>query len=229
MRGSHDGSYDYAHTLRDGNFWKSARDPRDTGETYDLVVVGGGISGLAAATSIALKPILPRRFSSSTITTTLAAMPSEMSFVPADACSSPTAGRYPIESPFDYSKQARGLISELGIDPETLEAKSEKITDRSAFQGLQGAFFFDKETFGVRTVWWWECRVEDAARRWAAAGPRGKSSSRRLRSPNRPRPISRACRKSTSTTCPDFPRREKGQAIADQLQRFSAERGQGSS
>ena len=25
MRGSHDGSYDYAHVLRDGNFWKSAR------------------------------------------------------------------------------------------------------------------------------------------------------------------------------------------------------------
>ena len=27
MRGSHDGSYDYAHTLRDGNFWKSAGAP----------------------------------------------------------------------------------------------------------------------------------------------------------------------------------------------------------
>src|ERR1700689_603578 len=49
MRGSHDGSYDYAHVLRDGNFWKSAGAPVDTGETYDLVIVGGGISGLAAA------------------------------------------------------------------------------------------------------------------------------------------------------------------------------------
>ena len=49
MRGSHDGSYDYAHALRDGNFWKSAGTPVDTGETYDLVMVGGGISGLAAA------------------------------------------------------------------------------------------------------------------------------------------------------------------------------------
>src|ERR1700733_3753205 len=42
MRGSHDGSYDYAHSLRDG---KSVGTPSETGGTYDLVVVGGGISG----------------------------------------------------------------------------------------------------------------------------------------------------------------------------------------
>src|ERR1700690_4470799 len=45
MRGSHDGSYDYSHPLRDPNFWKTAGTPIETGETYDLVVVGGGISG----------------------------------------------------------------------------------------------------------------------------------------------------------------------------------------
>ena len=46
MRGSHPGSFENAHALRDG------RQPEagiDTGETYDLVVVGGGISGLSAA------------------------------------------------------------------------------------------------------------------------------------------------------------------------------------
>src|SRR4051794_30685530 len=49
MRGSHDGSLEAAHSLRDGAFWKTAGNPRDTHETYDLVVVGGGISGLTAA------------------------------------------------------------------------------------------------------------------------------------------------------------------------------------
>src|SRR5207248_7955830 len=49
MRGSHDGSFEAAHALRDPNFWKKAGRPVDTLETYDLVIVGGGISGLAAA------------------------------------------------------------------------------------------------------------------------------------------------------------------------------------
>ncbi|HVO60326.1 MAG TPA: FAD/NAD(P)-binding protein [Terriglobales bacterium] len=49
MRGSYPGSFEVAHVLRDGNFWEKAGKPFDTGEEYDLIVVGGGISGLAAA------------------------------------------------------------------------------------------------------------------------------------------------------------------------------------
>lgn len=37
------------HAVRDGRFWDSAPDVVDSGEQYDLVVVGGGVSGLAAA------------------------------------------------------------------------------------------------------------------------------------------------------------------------------------
>src|ERR1700685_3249275 len=42
MRGSHPGSFEDAHALRDGRTWET---PEDTGEHYDLIVVGGGISG----------------------------------------------------------------------------------------------------------------------------------------------------------------------------------------
>src|SRR6266849_7317443 len=49
MRGNHDGTFTFAHKLRDGKFSDSAPSPETTGETYDLIVVGGGISGLAAA------------------------------------------------------------------------------------------------------------------------------------------------------------------------------------
>src|SRR5690348_10259738 len=36
------------HALRDGNFERAVASAADTGQTYDLVCVGGGISGLAA-------------------------------------------------------------------------------------------------------------------------------------------------------------------------------------
>ena len=49
LRGSHPGSFEIAHSLRDGTFWESAGKPVESGEKYDLVIVGGGISGLAAA------------------------------------------------------------------------------------------------------------------------------------------------------------------------------------
>src|SRR5210317_2010641 len=47
LRGSHAGAFETAHALaRDG---KSFPAPTDLDEAYDLVIVGGGISGLAAA------------------------------------------------------------------------------------------------------------------------------------------------------------------------------------
>ena len=46
MRGSHPGSFEPAHAMRDGATWDS---PQETGEVYDLIVVGGGLSGLGAA------------------------------------------------------------------------------------------------------------------------------------------------------------------------------------
>lgn len=48
MRGSHPGSFEVAHALSFGSAsW--ARPQSQTDRTYDLIVVGGGISGLAAA------------------------------------------------------------------------------------------------------------------------------------------------------------------------------------
>jgi len=46
MRGDHPGSFETAHAKRDGESWEGAQ---DTGERYDVVVVGAGMSGLAVA------------------------------------------------------------------------------------------------------------------------------------------------------------------------------------
>src|ERR1700690_2578641 len=46
LRGSHPGAFETMHKIRDGAFWEDAPKAVDTGESYDLVIVGGGISGL---------------------------------------------------------------------------------------------------------------------------------------------------------------------------------------
>ena len=48
MRGSHPGSFEVAHQVRDTHAWDLGA-AIDSNESYDLVVVGGGISGLSAA------------------------------------------------------------------------------------------------------------------------------------------------------------------------------------
>jgi spermidine dehydrogenase len=49
LRGSHPGSFEVAHRVRDGAYRQFPAIDVDTRETYDLVVVGAGISGMAAA------------------------------------------------------------------------------------------------------------------------------------------------------------------------------------
>ena len=49
LRGHSDAAMEVMHAIRDGSFWDTAPAPEATGESYDLIVVGGGISGLAAA------------------------------------------------------------------------------------------------------------------------------------------------------------------------------------
>ena len=55
-------------------------------------------------------------------------------------------GTYSIESPAPYSKEARGLIEELGIDVASYPRYHDAKLYRSL--GLRSKIFFDKETFG---------------------------------------------------------------------------------
>lgn len=49
LRGHNAGAMEVVHALRDNTFWQKAPKPETIAENYDLIVVGGGISGLAAA------------------------------------------------------------------------------------------------------------------------------------------------------------------------------------
>ncbi|HMF96794.1 MAG TPA: NAD(P)-binding protein [Vicinamibacterales bacterium] len=148
MRGSHDGSFDVSHALRDNRFWTSSTRPISTNETYDLVIVGGGISGLAAAY------FFRERSPSARILILdnhddFGGHAKRNEFRPGGTLWIANGGTAGISSPFTYSAEALRLMSAIGIDPVALSAEATKAADRSVFAGLQNAYFFDKETFGV--------------------------------------------------------------------------------
>src|ERR1700689_1005911 len=149
MRGSHPGSFDVAHTLRDGNFWKTAGTPVDTRETYDLIIVGGGISGLAAAHFYRARTSASARILILDNHDDFGGHAKRNEFRPQGRLLIANGGTLEIESPFPYSKEARGLMEELGIDPVKLSAEAGKAANHQVFDGLQPAIFFDRQTFGA--------------------------------------------------------------------------------
>ncbi len=145
MRGSADGSFEAAHSLRDGSFWKNAGASLDTKESYDLVVVGGGLSGLAAA-YFYCKQNPSARMLILDNHDDFGGHAKRNEFRPGGRLLLANGGTWAIESPFPYSPESRGLMTELGIDPAAL---AEKCNAKDAHKGLKSGYFFDKETFGA--------------------------------------------------------------------------------
>jgi len=148
LRGSHDGSYDVSHALRDGRLPGGAGAPAATGESYDLVVVGGGISGLAAAYFYRAK--MPgARILILDNHDDFGGHAKRNEFRPGGRLWIANGGTESIESPFAFSAQARGLMDALGIKPKKLAKEAKNAGDESIFDDLKNAVFFDKDTFGV--------------------------------------------------------------------------------
>lgn len=145
LRGSHPGSFEIAHSLRDGTFWKSAGKPTRLGETYDLIVVGGGISGLAAAYFYRERAGRAARILILENHDDFGGHAKRNEFHLGGKLQLLNGGTMLIDSPAPYSAVADGLLKKLGIDPVAFE---EKYTDGSFYRGLGSGIFFDKETFG---------------------------------------------------------------------------------
>src|SRR5262245_41713331 len=148
LRGQGPGSFEIAHELRDGV--RFARDGLPVEETYDLVVVGGGISGLAAAWFY--------RHASA-----------DARILVLDNCEDfggharrnefrldgrliiGYAGSESMQSPKAlYTKTAKFLINQLGVEIERFETAFER--DLYPSLGLSRGVFFPREHFGRDTL-----------------------------------------------------------------------------
>ncbi|MEE9218223.1 MAG: NAD(P)-binding protein [Acidobacteriota bacterium] len=146
MRGSHEGSFEVAHALKDGSPLESGPEV-DTGERYDLVVVGGGISGLAAAYFFR-KAAGPRAkilvldnhndFGGHCV---------RNEFQHGKRLLIGYGGTQSIDGPSSFSAEAGGLLREVGIEVKRFYTAFDQDLYKSL--KLDRAIFFDKETFGA--------------------------------------------------------------------------------
>ncbi|HTS42048.1 MAG TPA: FAD/NAD(P)-binding protein [Xanthobacteraceae bacterium] len=145
LRGSHAGSFEVAHALaREGR--KFPVDQLRVEERYDLVVVGGGISGLAAA-------YFYRRAQPSARILILdnhddfGGHAKRNEFTLGGRRLIGYGGSQSIQSPGHlYSAVAKGLLKELKVDTKRFEAAFDDKLYASL--GLAHAMFFSREAFG---------------------------------------------------------------------------------
>jgi spermidine dehydrogenase len=146
LRGSTDRAYAAAHLLRDGLFWERAGTPHDTGEAYDLVVVGGGVSGLAAAYYYRQAAGPKAKILLLDNHDDFGGHARRNEFTQAGRTVIGYGGSFSIESPAPYSAAAQRLVRALGVDvarwPQAIDA------GLYARLGMRAGVFFDRETFG---------------------------------------------------------------------------------
>jgi spermidine dehydrogenase len=145
LRGSHAGSFEAAHRLRDGSPFDISQ--AVLAERYDLVVVGAGISGLAAAHFYRQRRPNSRVLILDT-NDDFGGHAKRNEFVVDGQTLISYGGTQSIDGPaHKWDGVAKGLLKDLGIDVQRFDQAFDQ--DFYARWNLSQSVFFKREVFGV--------------------------------------------------------------------------------
>ena len=162
MRGDHEGSFEAAHQLRDTKSVDLST-ATHTNETYDLVVVGGGLSGLGAGYFFLKNAGRSARVLILDNHDDFGGHAKRNEFRHDGRLMAINGGTLNIENIGRYPEVVKGLLNEIGIDTERYQKSNASNRQLYRSLGLGSAYFFDKETWGA----------DKLVLRAAAAGGRG--------------------------------------------------------
>ena len=146
LRGSHVGSFEVAHAVAQGGA-KFGKPARQTDATYDLVVVGGGISGLAAAFLFQQQQGGGKRVLVLDNHDDFGGHAKRNEFAVGGERLISYGGSQSLESPGRYSRESAQLIRDIGVDVSAFY----EYFDRGYLErlGLRPAIYFSGEAYGA--------------------------------------------------------------------------------
>src|SRR5579871_6261985 len=146
MRGDHAGSFEVAHQLRDAKTL-DLTNVTPTNETYDLVVVGGGLSGLSAAYFFLKNAGRSARVLIVDNHDDFGGHAKRNEFRHGGRLLAINGGTLNIENIGRYPEVAKNLLNEIGVDVERYKKDNSSNRDLYRSLGLGSAYFFDKENW----------------------------------------------------------------------------------
>ncbi len=147
MRGSgYPRAYSTGHSIRDGKFWSGTPSPLDIQEAYDLIVVGGGISGLTAAYLYQKRHGWDKKVLVLDNHDDFGGHAKRNQFTFGQDLRLSNAGTFDLAA--GRTTVQREVLADLDIDIATLTKKNVNTRFYSSL-GMGQGVFFDKQTFGV--------------------------------------------------------------------------------
>lgn len=148
FRGFHPGSFEPVHALA----WNGESPPEaeSTGEVYDLVVVGGGLSGLAAAYYFRKQAGPSAKILILDNLQGIGGHAQRNEFEHEGRVLYAGGGSGYIVSPSDWSLEAKMILTDLGIAKDPSRDRSDRALYSSL--GMTGGVLYPKETFGQDKV-----------------------------------------------------------------------------